>query len=54
VSQQEGSMAFRIFMEFENRQGNTQAESFRDSFALVEATDAWGLDGVWPAEWWRS
>jgi alkanesulfonate monooxygenase SsuD/methylene tetrahydromethanopterin reductase-like flavin-dependent oxidoreductase (luciferase family) len=43
-------MDFGIFMEFENRQGNTQAQSFRDSFALVEAADAWGLDGVWLAE----
>jgi alkanesulfonate monooxygenase SsuD/methylene tetrahydromethanopterin reductase-like flavin-dependent oxidoreductase (luciferase family) len=43
-------MDFGIFMEFENRQGSTQAESFRNSFALVEAADAWGLDGVWLAE----
>ena len=44
------SSDFGIFMEFENRQGAPQAESFRDSFALVEAADAWGLDGVWLAE----
>jgi hypothetical protein len=43
-------MDFGICMEFENCQGNTQAESFRDSFALEEAADAWGLDGVWLAE----
>ena len=43
-------MDFGIFMEFENRQGNSQAQSFRDSFELAEAADAWGLDGVWLAE----
>lgn len=43
-------MHFGIFMEFEARQGHTQAESFQEGFALVEAADAWGLDGVWLGE----
>jgi hypothetical protein len=43
-------MDFGIFKEFENRQGNSQAQSFRDSFELVEAADAWELDGAWLAE----
>lgn len=43
-------MHFGIFMEFEARQGRTQAESFREGFELVEAADAWGLDGVWLGE----
>ena len=43
-------MHFGIFMEFETRQGRSQAEAFRDGFALVEAADAWGLDGVWLGE----
>jgi alkanesulfonate monooxygenase SsuD/methylene tetrahydromethanopterin reductase-like flavin-dependent oxidoreductase (luciferase family) len=43
-------MHFGIFMEFETREGCSQAESFRDGFALVEAADAWGLDGVWLGE----
>lgn len=43
-------MHFGIFMEFEARQGRTQAESFQEGFALVEAADAWGLDGVWLGE----
>lgn len=43
-------MHFGSFMEFEARQGRTQVESFRDGFDLVEAADAWGLDGVWLGE----
>jgi alkanesulfonate monooxygenase SsuD/methylene tetrahydromethanopterin reductase-like flavin-dependent oxidoreductase (luciferase family) len=43
-------MHFGIFMEFETRQGRSQAESFREGFDLVEAADAWGLDGVWLGE----
>jgi hypothetical protein len=38
-------MDFGIFMEYENCQGNTQAESFLDSFALVEAA----MPGGWMA-----
>jgi alkanesulfonate monooxygenase SsuD/methylene tetrahydromethanopterin reductase-like flavin-dependent oxidoreductase (luciferase family) len=43
-------MDFGIFMEFGNRQGMSQAEAFREGFALVDAAEAWGLDGVWLAE----
>jgi alkanesulfonate monooxygenase SsuD/methylene tetrahydromethanopterin reductase-like flavin-dependent oxidoreductase (luciferase family) len=43
-------MHFGIFMEFETRQGRSQAEAFREGFELVEAADAWGLDGVWLGE----
>jgi alkanesulfonate monooxygenase SsuD/methylene tetrahydromethanopterin reductase-like flavin-dependent oxidoreductase (luciferase family) len=43
-------MHFGIFMEFESRQGRSQTESFREGFDLVEAADAWGLDGVWLGE----
>lgn len=43
-------MHFGIFMEFETRQGQSQAEAFREGFALVDAADAWGLDGVWLGE----
>ena len=43
-------MHFGIFMEFESRPGRSQAESFREGFDLVEAADAWGLDGAWLGE----
>ena len=43
-------MHFGIFMEFEARQGRSQAEAFQEGFALVEAADRWGLDGVWLGE----
>ncbi|MGE3537606.1 MAG: LLM class flavin-dependent oxidoreductase [Candidatus Tectimicrobiota bacterium] len=43
-------MHFGMFMEFEARQGRSQAGSFQEGFALVEAADAWGLDGVWLGE----
>lgn len=43
-------MHFGMFMEFETRQGHSQAQAFADGFALVEAADAWGLDGVWLGE----
>jgi alkanesulfonate monooxygenase SsuD/methylene tetrahydromethanopterin reductase-like flavin-dependent oxidoreductase (luciferase family) len=43
-------MHFGIFMEFETRQGSSQQASFADGFALVEAAEAWGLDGVWLGE----
>lgn len=43
-------MHFGIFMEFEKREGRTQHEAFADGFELVEAADAWGLDGVWLGE----
>jgi alkanesulfonate monooxygenase SsuD/methylene tetrahydromethanopterin reductase-like flavin-dependent oxidoreductase (luciferase family) len=43
-------MHFGIFMEFETREGRSQVEAFQEGFALVEAADAWGLDGVWLGE----
>ena len=43
-------MDIGIFMEFENRQGQTQAEAFEAGFDLVDAAEAWGLDGVWLSE----
>ncbi len=43
-------MDFGMFMEFGNRQNNTEAESFREGFDLVDASEAWGLDGAWLAE----
>jgi len=39
-----------IFMEVENRKGQTQTEAFRSGFDLVEAAEIWGLDGVWLSE----
>ena len=43
-------MHFGIFMEFETRDGRSQKGSFEDGFALVDAAEAWGLDGVWLGE----
>jgi alkanesulfonate monooxygenase SsuD/methylene tetrahydromethanopterin reductase-like flavin-dependent oxidoreductase (luciferase family) len=43
-------MHFGIFMEFETRDGRSQQDAFSDAFELVEAADAWGLDGVWLGE----
>ena len=41
---------FGIFMEFETRRGSDQASAFREGFDLVDAAEAWGLDGVWLGE----
>ena len=38
-----------IFLE-EARPGSTPAGAFQDTFELVEAAEAWGLDGVWLGE----
>jgi alkanesulfonate monooxygenase SsuD/methylene tetrahydromethanopterin reductase-like flavin-dependent oxidoreductase (luciferase family) len=43
-------MDFGIFMEFEIRRGGDQAAAFREGFDVVDAADAWGLDGVWLGE----
>jgi alkanesulfonate monooxygenase SsuD/methylene tetrahydromethanopterin reductase-like flavin-dependent oxidoreductase (luciferase family) len=43
-------MHFGIFMEFETRPERSQAQAFQEGFALVEAADTWGLDGVWLGE----
>ena len=34
----------------EGGDGRSQQEAFADGFELVEAADAWGLDGVWLGE----
>lgn len=43
-------MDFGIFMEFGSRQGGNDAAAFQEGFELVDASEAWGLDGVWLAE----
>src|SRR5438445_9916952 len=43
-------MDFGIFIEFEIRRGGDQATAFRQGFELVDAAEAWGLDGVWLGE----
>ena len=43
-------MNFGMFMEFGCRQGGTQTEAFKEGFRLVDAAEAWGLDGAWLAE----
>src|SRR5437899_11384721 len=37
-------------MEFEMRRGGDQATAFREGFDIVDAAEAWGLDGVWLGE----
>ncbi len=37
-------------MEFEIRRGGDQATAFREGFDVVDAAEAWGLDGVWLGE----
>ncbi len=43
-------MEFGSFMEFHSRQGQTQAEAFRESFAHIDQAEQQGLDAVWLAE----
>ena len=42
-------MHFGVFME-EARPGISQDLAFREAFELVDAAEAWGLDGVWLGE----
>jgi alkanesulfonate monooxygenase SsuD/methylene tetrahydromethanopterin reductase-like flavin-dependent oxidoreductase (luciferase family) len=42
-------MHFGIFIE-EMRQGSNAPDWFQESFDLVDAAEAWGLDGVWLGE----
>jgi alkanesulfonate monooxygenase SsuD/methylene tetrahydromethanopterin reductase-like flavin-dependent oxidoreductase (luciferase family) len=42
-------MHFGIFLE-ERRRGVGDPETFRETMALVDAAEAWGLDGVWLGE----
>jgi alkanesulfonate monooxygenase SsuD/methylene tetrahydromethanopterin reductase-like flavin-dependent oxidoreductase (luciferase family) len=41
---------FGLFHEFSRRPGLSYAEAFDESFELVDAAEAWGLDAVWLAE----
>jgi len=43
-------MHFGSFMEFNFRNGGDAGEAFREGFALVDASEDWGLDCVWLAE----
>src|SRR6266545_6863082 len=43
------SMNFGIFIE-ELRRGNDAPTWFQETFDLVDAAEAWGLDGVWLGE----
>jgi alkanesulfonate monooxygenase SsuD/methylene tetrahydromethanopterin reductase-like flavin-dependent oxidoreductase (luciferase family) len=43
-------MEFGSFMEFHTRQGRSQADAFRESFAHVDQAEEQGLDAVWLAE----
>jgi alkanesulfonate monooxygenase SsuD/methylene tetrahydromethanopterin reductase-like flavin-dependent oxidoreductase (luciferase family) len=42
-------MHFGIFLE-ERRPGGTDLAAFQETFELAEASEAWGLDGVWLGE----
>jgi alkanesulfonate monooxygenase SsuD/methylene tetrahydromethanopterin reductase-like flavin-dependent oxidoreductase (luciferase family) len=42
-------MHFGIFLE-ERRRGASEALAFQEGFELVDAAEAWGLDGVWLGE----
>ena len=42
-------MEFGIFIE-EKRRGTTATEWFDETFALVDAAESWGLDGIWLGE----
>ncbi|HZA22589.1 MAG TPA: LLM class flavin-dependent oxidoreductase, partial [Dehalococcoidia bacterium] len=39
-----------LVMECDYRQGRTQEEAFEEAFAVAEAAEEYGLDGVWIAE----
>src|SRR5437879_13628227 len=42
-------MEFGLFAE-QTRRGASQDDAFREMFALVDASEAWGLDVFWLAE----
>ena len=42
-------MEFGIFLE-ERRPGTSEVEAFQETLELVDASEAWGLDGVWLGE----
>jgi len=39
-----------MFMEFQTRPETTPTQAFEEGFDLVDASEAWGLDAVWLAE----
>lgn len=43
-------MHFGLILECEHRLGATQEEAFEELFALVDAAESYGLDGIWLAE----
>src|SRR5438445_12915292 len=43
------AMDFGIFLE-EMRRGISQVAAFHEGFQLVDAAEAWGVDGVWLGE----
>src|ERR1700761_3530085 len=44
------AMEFGLFHEFQKSADISEAEAFAQSFALVDAAEAWGLDAMWLAE----
>jgi alkanesulfonate monooxygenase SsuD/methylene tetrahydromethanopterin reductase-like flavin-dependent oxidoreductase (luciferase family) len=43
-------MEFGVFHEFQRREGQTEADAFTESFALVDTAERAGLDVMWLAE----
>ena len=43
-------MHIGLVMECDYRQGRTQEEAFEEAFAIADAAEEYGLDGVWLAE----
>ena len=43
-------MQFGMFMEFQTRPDTNANDAFAEGFDLVDAAEAWGLDGAWLAE----
>jgi alkanesulfonate monooxygenase SsuD/methylene tetrahydromethanopterin reductase-like flavin-dependent oxidoreductase (luciferase family) len=43
-------MEFGVFHEFPHRDGQSDAEAFREAFEIVDAAERWGLDVMWLAE----
>lgn len=43
-------MHIALVMECDYRQGRTQEEAFEEAFAIADAAERYGLDGVWLAE----
>jgi alkanesulfonate monooxygenase SsuD/methylene tetrahydromethanopterin reductase-like flavin-dependent oxidoreductase (luciferase family) len=43
-------MNFGMFMEFQPRRGQSDADAFREGLDLVDSAERWGLDAAWLAE----